>query len=136
MAWLLDTNAWIHYWKNPQGVFVRRLLSKQPKDIVLCSVVLAEILLGAEKYGNKERRLNVIEETFEGLESFPFDDFAAEYYALIRHNLEIKGTRIGPNDLMIAAIARSRGFVLVTSNIGEFSRVEGLRVEDWTLPEN
>ena len=66
-----------------------------------------------------------------GLVSFPFDDPAAEIYGQIRADLENKGTSIGPNDLLIAAIARARGATLVTHNVKEFKRVEGLLFEDW-----
>ena len=135
MAWLLDTNAWIQYWKNPGSLLADRVRLHLSKDIVTCAVVRAELLHGAEKYANRDERHELVVKTFSGLESHPFDDFAADYYALIRHHLEIRGKLIGPNDLMIAAIARSRGLILVTQNTSEFSRVDGLRIEDWTLPE-
>jgi tRNA(fMet)-specific endonuclease VapC len=66
-----------------------------------------------------------------GFVSFPFDDQAARHYADIRHHLEQGGIVIGPNDLKIAAICRSRGLTLVSSNMAEFRRVPGLLVEDW-----
>ncbi len=65
------------------------------------------------------------------LRSLAFDDECAERYAEIRVRLEKAGTLIGPNDLLIAAIARVHGATLVTHNVREFSRVEGLRLEDW-----
>jgi tRNA(fMet)-specific endonuclease VapC len=61
----------------------------------------------------------------------PFDDQAARHYADIRHQLEFRGSVIGPNDLMIAAIARAHGLTLVSTDPG-FGRVPGLRLEDWT----
>jgi tRNA(fMet)-specific endonuclease VapC len=67
--------------------------------------------------------------TFEWV---PFAGDAAEHYATIRCELERGGVRMGPNALLIAATARSRGAVMVTSNAGEFSRVPGLVVEDWS----
>ena len=63
--------------------------------------------------------------------SLPFDDRAAEFYAETRAALEHRGTPIGANDLMIAAIALANGLVLVTHNVAEFSRVSKLRIEDW-----
>jgi tRNA(fMet)-specific endonuclease VapC len=66
--------------------------------------------------------------------SLPFDDPAADQYALIRHHLESIGQVIGPLDLQIAAIALAYGCTLVTHNTGEFSRVPGLVVEDWQVP--
>ena len=61
----------------------------------------------------------------------PFDDRAADHDALLRATLERAGTPIGPNDLLIAAIAVANDLTLVTHNTGEFSRVPGLRLEDW-----
>ena len=68
---------------------------------------------------------------FEPYESLPFDDAAAAEYGRIRAQLAAAGTPIGPNDLMIAAIARDRQLTLVTHNTREFSRVSGLLMEDW-----
>ena len=64
-------------------------------------------------------------------DSLPFDDAAAEAYGRLRAELARRGMPIGPNDLMIAAIALAYGFTLVTHNTSEFSRVPGLRLEDW-----
>jgi tRNA(fMet)-specific endonuclease VapC len=131
MAWLLDTNAWIIYLKTPQSSIRSRLQSLQPADIVLCSVVKAELLHGAEKYGNRERRLTLLSELFAPYASPPFDDAAAAHYGQIRHTLEAAGNVIGPNDLMIAAIAMANNHTLVTHNTAEFSRVPGRALEDW-----
>jgi tRNA(fMet)-specific endonuclease VapC len=131
MAWLLDTNAWITYLKTPQSSIHSRLQSLQPTDVVLCSVVKAELLHGAEKYGNRERRLGLLRELFAPYASHPFDDAAAAHYARIRHELEIAGNVIGPNDLMIAAIAVANNHTLVTHNTAEFSRVRELTIENW-----
>jgi tRNA(fMet)-specific endonuclease VapC len=61
----------------------------------------------------------------------PFDENAAAHYAAIRADLAAKGTPIGPNDLLIAAIALANGLILVTHNTTEFSRVVGLSLADW-----
>jgi len=131
MAWLLDTNAWIIYLKTPQSSISSRLQTLQPADVILCSVVKAELLHGAEKYGNRERRLNILDELFAPYVSLSFDDAAAVRYGKIRHALETAGNVIGPNDLMIAAIALANNHTLVTHNTAEFSRVRGLVLEDW-----
>jgi hypothetical protein len=62
---------------------------------------------------------------------FPFDDPAADQYGTIRAALASAGTPIGPNDLLIAAIALANGLTLVTLNTTEFSRIPGLTIEDW-----
>ena len=134
MAWLLDTNAWIHYLKSASSPIADRLRNLAPSDILVCPVVRAELLHGAMKYGNRERRLAIVSETLAPYTSLPFDDFAAEHYASIRDGLEKSGSVIGPYDLLIAAICVARGCTLVTSNMREFARVPGLLIEDWLLP--
>jgi tRNA(fMet)-specific endonuclease VapC len=64
--------------------------------------------------------------------SYAFNDSAAERYGRIRTDLAMQGTPIGPNDLMIAAIALANNLTLVTHNTREFARVDGLPLEDWT----
>lgn len=110
-----------------------RLAEHSPDEVRLCSVVKAELFHGARKYGRPERRLALFVETFAPFLSLPFDDAAAERYGRIRHGLEIAGEIIGPNDLLIAAICVAHDCTLVTSNVAEFQRVDGLRVEDWAV---
>jgi tRNA(fMet)-specific endonuclease VapC len=94
-------------------------------------VVKAELWHGAHKYERRERRLIALEKMFQPFVSLPFDDAAARQYGTIRHELEAHAQVIGPNDLKIAAICLAHGLTLVSSNMSEFSRVAGLRVEDW-----
>lgn len=131
MAFLLDTNAWIVYLKSPNSKIRNHLEKLQPAEVFLCSVVKAELLHGAAKYGNRERRLAIFQQLFAPYVSLPFDDAAASVYGQIRHELEVLGKVIGPNDLMIAAIAQSNKLTLVTSDTGEFGRATGLQLEDW-----
>jgi tRNA(fMet)-specific endonuclease VapC len=131
MPYLLDTNAWIHYLKDAKSPIRTKLAALSPADVLLCSVVKAELLHGAEKYGNRQRRLQVLAELFAPYRSVPFDDAAAASYATLYHQLEVGGQVIGPFDLQIAAICLAHGLTLVTSNVSEFSRVSNLRFEDW-----
>jgi tRNA(fMet)-specific endonuclease VapC len=131
MTWMLDTNAWIHYLKHLQSPVRDQLLLRKPADIVVCSIVRAELLYGAEKYGVPERRRQRVSDTLAPFLSLPFDDHAADHYGGIRHLLETNGTTIGPQDLLIAAIRIAHGCTLVASNLREFSRVPNLSVEDW-----
>jgi tRNA(fMet)-specific endonuclease VapC len=132
MRFLLDTNVWIFYLKNVASAVELRLRQTPASDITVCSVVWAELLHGARKYGNRVDRIARIERTLSPYQSLPFDDAAARHYAAIRDELEVRGEVIGPNDLLIAAIALAQNLVLVTNN-AEFRRVRGLAVEDWTI---
>jgi tRNA(fMet)-specific endonuclease VapC len=131
MRYLLDTNTWIDYLKRPRSLVERRLRGTRADDVAVCSVVWAELLHGARKYEKRDERVARIERTLAPFRSLPFDDAAARRYAEIRDSLETRGELIGPNDLLIAAIALTHGLILVTNN-REFSRVPGLSSEDWT----
>ena len=96
-----------------------------------CSVVRAELLHGAQKYGNRDRRVTIVKQTLAPFVSLSFDGADAEAYARIRHELELAGSVIGPYDLQIAALCVRHDPTLVTSNVSEFSRVPGLSMEDW-----
>ena len=133
MRYLLDTNAWIVYFKGRQ-TSVRSRLEGTPRDqITTCSVVWAELLHGARKYENPAERRERVERVLNPLENFDFDLAAARHYAITRDTLEKAGMVIGLNDLMIAAIALANDLTVVTNNTGEFNRVPGLRVEDWSV---
>lgn len=131
MSWLLDTNAWILHLKNPGGAIEHRLNQMLPGNILLCSVVKAELWHGAYKYGRSERRLLALQTLFQPFKSLPFDDAAAAQYGMIRYHLENRGQIIGPNDLKIAAICLVHGVTLVTGKSAEFSRIDGLNLENW-----
>ncbi len=131
MPYLLDTNVWINYFKQPSSAIQAKLSLLQPAEVVSCSIVKSELLHGAEKYANRDRRQALVMETLAPFRSIPFDDDAAVIYARIRHELELAGRVIGPYDLQIAAICLLHDCTLVTSNVGEFSRIEGLAIEDW-----
>jgi tRNA(fMet)-specific endonuclease VapC len=110
---------------------MRHLQTLSPHEVTVCSVVKAELFYGAMKSTNPTKTLAKQQEFLSQFHSYPFDDHAAEEYGSIRAFLARQGTPIGPNDLMIAAIALARSVTLVTHNIREFSRVPGLSLADW-----
>lgn len=133
MTYLLDTNACIRYLNGRSENIRQHLEATQPEDIVLCSVVKAELFYGAMKSAKPEENLAKQHRFVSRFISLPFDDHAAEAYSRIRARLEKSGTPIGPNDLLIAAIAVVNDVILVTHNTDEFGRVEGLKLEDWEI---
>jgi len=131
MRYLLDTNACISY-MNGRAPGLREIFhSKAFSDIVISSITKAEMYFGSQKSQIPERSRAEQEEFFQNIDSLPFDDDAAEEYGSIRAYLERHGTPIGPHDMLIAAIARAKGLVVVTHNAKEFSRIPGLNIEDW-----
>lgn len=131
MKYLLDTNTCIHYLNRRLERVVARLNAQDPRDIVVCSVVRAELFFGAMKSQMPNQTLTRQLAFVERFVSLPFDDQAAEHYATVRADLARLGTPIGSNDLLIASIALANDVVLVTHNTREFGRVQGLRLEDW-----
>jgi len=131
MIYLLDTNAWISYLNRRQSQVADRLANTDPGTIRLCSVVKAELYYGACKSARVPENLALLGRLSLQFASVPFDDPAAAEFGKIRARLATVGTPIGPNDLMIAAIAVVNGLTLVTHNTGEFGRIPGLLIDDW-----
>jgi len=128
VSYLLDTNACIALLKGDKAV-VRVLRQRAQADFKLCSVVRAELLYGAHKSAKAAANLRLLADFFGRFESLPFDDTCAAHYGEIRAMLGRSGTPIGPNDLLIASIARAHSLALLTRNDDEFRRVAGLVVE-------
>lgn len=129
--YLLDTNTCIQFLNGTSLAVKQQFQHCLPSEIALCSVVKAELLFGARHSQKIEANLQRLKLFFAPLQSLPFDDHCAEQYAQIRADLTRQGKLIGPNDLLIAAIARAYDAVLVTNNTYEFSRVANLRLTDW-----
>ncbi len=131
MTYLLDTNTCIHFLNGTSDPIRQHLEAAEPRDLLLCSVVKAELFLGALKSARPKQNLKKLDRFMGRFVSLPFDDRAARAYGRIRARLEKAGRTIGPNDLMIAAIAFAHRATLVTHNTREFSRVKSLWTVDW-----
>ncbi len=133
MKYLLDTNTCIRY-INGRAPRVRdQVNSKSSSDIVISSITKGEMYFGSSKSQTPERSRAKQDDFLRQFESIPFDDDAAEEYGSIRAYLEKRGSPIGKHDMLIAAIARAKGLIVVTHNIREFKRIPGLNVEDWEV---
>lgn len=130
MIYLLDTNVCIQYLTKRNLQVVARVGAETGR-MALCSVVKAELLLGAYKSAKVAQNLAMFRSFFAAFPSLDFDDASAEIYGRIRAQLERAGTPIGSNDFLIAAIALANDLTIVTHNTREFGRVAGLRLDDW-----
>jgi len=128
---LLDTNACVDYLTGRYPKVVARIQRSAPEDLCLSSVVVAELRYGADHSARRRTNHARIDALIEEIECLGFDLRAAASYGRVRAQLEAVGTPIGPNDMLIAAHALSRGLTVVTDNVGEFGRVKGLKVEAW-----
>jgi tRNA(fMet)-specific endonuclease VapC len=133
LRYLLDTNLCIRVLRDrPQGLRTR--FNAEADSLCTSTVVLIELLHGAGKSARPIENRREVERFAARLEELAFDADAAAHAGEIRTALERAGQVIGAYDLMIAGHARSRGLVVVTGNLSEFRRVEGLRCEDWLAP--
>ena len=130
IKYMLDTNIVIYVIKR-RPIKVLDIFNRHVGQMCISSITLAELLHGAEKSARIEHNLAVVEDFVSRLSVMEYDTKAASQYGDIRANLERKGTSIGVNDLHIAGHARSQALTLVTNNIAEFERVEGLRLANW-----
>jgi tRNA(fMet)-specific endonuclease VapC len=127
---MLDTDLCIRVLRDrPQGL--RERFNAEAAALCISTVTLAELLYGAEKSGRPADGRTKVEAFAARLDVLSFDGEAAAHCADIRGDLERRGQVIGPYDLMIAGHARSKGLVVITGNLDEFTRVAGLRAEDW-----
>ena len=129
MRFLLDSNAVIALLNDPAGHVSRRVRQYQPVDIGLSVIVMHELYFGAFKSQRRDRNLAIV----DGLriEVIPFDQEDARHAGEIRAALAVQGTPIGGYDVLIAGQARARALTMVTRNLREFQRVDGLCSESW-----
>jgi tRNA(fMet)-specific endonuclease VapC len=128
--YLLDTNIVSDLIRNPRGEAATRFIALDPADVCTSIVVASELSYGCRKKGSAQLSMRV-EAALAGLEIKSLSVDAHVRYGALRTALEQRGTMIGANDLFIAAHALTLNAVLVTDDTAEFSRVDGLMVENW-----
>lgn len=131
LKYLLDTNIVIYTIKN-RPTIVRDTFNRYAGQLAISAVTLMELLYGAEKSSNPEKNTDIVEGFAARLAVLDYGAAAAQHTGQIRATLAKIGQPIGPYDQMIAGHARSLGLILVSNNLGEFVRVPGLRLENWT----
>jgi tRNA(fMet)-specific endonuclease VapC len=130
LRYMLDTSLCVRVLRDrPQALRAR--FNEEAAGLCTSTIVLTELLHGAAKSARPAHNRNAVEAFAARMEVLAFDAAAADHAADIRAVLERAGRPIGGYDVLIAGHARSRGLVVVTGNLAEFARVEGLRCEDW-----
>lgn len=130
MAYLLDTNILSDLMRNPGGAAARRLAAVGEDAVATSVIVAGELRYGAAKLGSP-RLTERVEALLAELPVLAMEPPADAAYGRLRAELEVAGTPIGGNDMLIAAHALALGRTMVTANVGEFGRVGGLVVENW-----
>ena len=133
MRYMLDTNILVYVLNARPGheSILERFDREEPQDMVVSSITLAELRYGIEKSQRREANRRALHRVLRALNVLAFDAKAADAYGSVRATLESAGKPVGPLDTLIAAHALALDVTLVSSNLREFSRVHGLRVESW-----
>jgi tRNA(fMet)-specific endonuclease VapC len=113
---------------------IERIHAAPRTDLGIPAIAVAELRYGAEKSGRVEENQRRLDTFLAPLQVFSFEEKAAQHYGGLRFNLRRLGRLIGPMDMLIAATALANDAILITHNTDEFSRIPGLRYEDWTIP--
>jgi tRNA(fMet)-specific endonuclease VapC len=129
LRYLLDTDT-VSFALRGIGEVGAHLVARHPSEVGISSITLAELRFGAER--RQSRKLHRLIDTFiEAVAVLPFDEKAAAKFGSVGATLADAGTPIGQLDTLIAAHAMSLGLVLVTNNTRHFSKIRGLRIENW-----
>jgi tRNA(fMet)-specific endonuclease VapC len=131
MQYLLDTNICIYIINKKPQVVLEKLQSVSFEYLSISSITVAELEYGVRKSSLPSKNQAALNEFLAPFSIVNFDRAATIEYGVIRNELEKKGMSIGPLDTLIAAHAKSLNLVLVTNNEREFSRISGLRLENW-----
>ena len=131
MHYLLDTNICIYLIKKRPPEVLERFRQHSPQDVAISIITLFELEYSVEKSQYPQRSKDALAKFLLPLNLINLDRSSATEAAIIRAQLERKGMPIGPFDLLIAGLARSRDMTLVTNNINEFERVVNLHLENW-----
>lgn len=133
LRFCLDTNICVRLIRNRPlvGGVLKDRINTYADALATSTVVLTELLHGAAMSADPPRERDFVVRLLARTSVMDFDASAAEHAADIKADLQRKGRLIGGNDILIAGHARSRGLIMVTGNLREFERVEGLRCEDW-----
>jgi len=133
IKYMLDTNICIYMMNKRSPDIIEQIKQHMSDGLCISSITLSELEYGAAKSANYERNIVAIQKILSLFSVLPYDEAAASCYGTIRAQLERNGQTIGSLDMFIGAHAKSKGLVLVTNNMKEFERIEGLVVEDWSV---
>ena len=130
LRYMLDSSLCIWVLRD-RPANLRDRFNQEADGLAISTIVLNELLVGAAKSARPVEHRQAVDGFAARLTVLDFDANAAAHAADIRAFLERRGEKIGAYDVLIAGHARSRGLIVVTGNLSEFQRVEGLRCEDW-----
>ncbi len=130
ILYLLDTNVCIHVMRMPDSKIAAKFNAHAP-ELAISTITLHELIHGADKSRRPEFQRSLVHSLVSRIEVLDFGAAAASHSGNIHATLAKTGNIIGAYDMLIAGHARSLGLIVVTNNLKEFTRIDGLRCEDW-----
>jgi len=131
MKYLVDTNILIYLMNSKSVKLQNKFTKKNIEQFCVSSITVAELIYGAKKSKNIDKNIEAAIKVLSPLTILDFTGLDAFEYGDIRADLELKGKIIGGNDLLIAAQARRQNLIVLTANVKEYERVQGLKLENW-----
>lgn len=132
-VYYLDTNICIFLFRQKKdSIIEEKIRAQEPENVKIPAIVKAELLVGAMKSSRMDENIQQVVDFCDSFEIVPFDDNTSWCYGKMKSALERKGQLIGYNDMVIAAIVLANDGILITNNTRKFSRIDGLKLEDWT----
>lgn len=131
MIFILDTDTCLYFLNGTYRSIADEVLSRSLEELATTSISAAELFSGAHHSSRKAGNLESLKKFLQTIQILPFDQSAAEEFGLLKQALTRKGKMIGPYDLLIASIVRSRKGTLVTHNTKEFGLLKDLSLVDW-----
>ena len=131
MNYLIDTNICIYVMNKKPFEVIDKFKNTEIGQIGISSITVSELNYGVAKSERQKQNAQRLEEFLTPFDILPYDETSSKYYGIIRYQLESEGKIIGPLDMLIAAHALSKDFILVTNNEKEFLRIKSLKVENW-----
>jgi tRNA(fMet)-specific endonuclease VapC len=130
--YMLDTDIATYVIRGKMPALDERIASVATRELCISAVTRGELLYGIKLKVGSHRLSRLVDQFLERVSCLPWDAAAATHFAIAAAELHRAGTQIGSMDMMIAGHAIALGSVLVTNNERHFSRVTGLKVENWT----
>ncbi len=131
MRYFLDTDTFIYIKNNHPPKVLQRFNGMEAGTVGISVITYGELIRGAQRSQHQARNFQILNQLLQLIPVCSMPVEAGRFYGEIRSMLEKKGQIIGNNDLWIAAHALSLNLTLVTHNSREFSRVDGLLIENW-----
>ena len=131
--YLIDTNICIYAINKKSDVVLERIKENSKKGIYLSSLTIAELEYGVENSSQIEKNRIALLKFISLFNILSFDDSDAIPYGKLKAKLKREGNIIGPIDMLLAAQSLSKDLIFVTNNVAEFKRIEGLKIENWSI---